>query len=296
MGPEMPGSSQPKKPYGDELARVREREQNKEPGDVAAEELRFVELMRAGHADDQIAQQRLFASLKSAVGSESAVTRMNKLLESARMRGAVVPVESSTVAADGTPALTPVTTEKERWVSWKRVFRDRTPSEQAFLRLQNRDPQEQVEIPGSIEKILQIKLGNESVDESIAAGHYLRDYISGQLTAEDRSLPSLAVETDLLLPKFDGSVSSDWVDKWLEDNDLRGSTLQELLVMAVQFPEEQRRVWLVALAATWLSRRRLPLLYFTNDGERNIGVVARDTRWDETFRFPAVRKEKNSPL
>ncbi len=245
----MPNPGQPKKPIGDDLLRSRERSAEADSGEVIAEELRFVELVRAGHADDQAAQRRLFDTLNRVNGAEAAVARMNKLLEPAMMRGELVPVDTSAAVANGSAGLQ---VEKQRWVSWKRTFRDPTPADGQVLK------KEQVEIHASIEKILCVQLRNASLADIVSAADY--EQVDADITNE--LFPFEPSEGPMYFDviKFDDDVGTVEVQAWLkangypvsihdadkEDGD-RGATLKELLSIGEQFPAEQARVYMVAL-------------------------------------------------
>lgn len=282
MSHEMPNFGQPKKPIGDEQLRARERAAEADSGEVAAEEKRFVELMRAGNAGDQEAQQRLFAVLSKANGADAAVLRMNTLLEPAKMRGAVVNVESPAGAG---PAPDP----ERRWVSWKRVWRLR--ASESIAKMQGRDPEELVEIPGSIEKILRVTLRNAPLEDLIGEGQYNLE--NARINSNNFSIEAGEGPQTIDLIQFDRTVNTKEVLLWLEANDYLGATLKSLLAIGAQFPEEQRRVYMAALGQVWKSDSSIveyvPDIY-ADGHERGLGLGDNTSRSTIYARFPAVRK------
>ncbi len=198
-----------------------------------------------------------------------ALQRLQGELERRGMRGAFVPVEISKIS-EGISAIL----KENRWVEWKKV----------------NDANGQ-EIPGRIEKIVRVKLIAEPVEAQIAKGHYDYDYLSGELTSADREIQPQSDEQELFLPQFDcdDSMSTEDIERWLDENNLRGASLQELLAVGAQMTEEQRRVYIIALDQAWRSRAWVPVL----GGDvrvRGVSVTRRDHQWDQNVRPLAARK------
>lgn len=214
--------------------------------------------------------QALRREVKNNPDNTEAIERLQGELERAGMRGAFVPVETSPeLVQDG--ATIPA---EQRWVEWKKV----------------NDANGQ-EIPGRIEKIVRVKLIAEPVEAQIAKGHYDYDYLSGELTSADREIQPQSGEQELFLPQFDrdDSIGTEDIERWLDENNLRGASLQELLAVGAQMTEEQRRVYIIALDQAWRSRAWVPVL----GGDvrvRGVSVTRRDHQWDQNVRPLAARK------
>lgn len=207
-----------------------------------------------------------------------------KLLERKGLSGAIVPVEVSHPADEVGPQQPP----EHRWVEWKRVFRPKTAEELA----ESKDQEKDIEIPGSIEKILVVNLLDLSIHELITAGHYNADLLSDDLTDADRAAPRLTGARELLLPKFERTVRTAEIEEWFKANDLLGATLQELLSIGAQFPEEQFRVYLVCLGEASRERGRVFVLRVDIPGR--IVLRSGDEFWLPNARLVAARAQKNA--
>jgi len=213
--------------------------------------------------------QSLRRDVKNNPDNIEAIERLQGELERAGMRGAFVPVEvSQDLINDGV-----VASETRRWVEWKKV----------------NDTNGQ-EILGRIEKIVRVKLIAEPVDQQIAKGSYVYDELSEELTLSDREIQPQSGEQELFLSKFDrdGGVSTENIETWLEQNSLRGATLQEFIALSVQIPEEQRRGYLLTLDEAWRSRGRVLVLGRGRRGR--LALTDRDHRWAGDVRPLAARK------
>lgn len=199
--------------------------------------------------------------------------RLNSALE--RFRGIIrrqVPVETprDPSSLEGNPQAQP----EMRWVEWKRVY-----------------DKEGREIPGSIEKILRVKLRNAPLQELIDEGHYY--YTHPNITAEHFPPEQSDGDMDFPLIQFGRIVETEEVNEWFEQNKLRGATLKETLAIGSQYPEIQRRVYVVGLGQPWQETEGrtvvLPILP-RNVQRRELNLCDVENPWRENGRFPAAHK------
>ncbi|MBD3311713.1 MAG: hypothetical protein GF349_04475 [Candidatus Magasanikbacteria bacterium] len=156
---------------------------------------------------------------------------------------------------------------------------------QAFLR----NPHSEVNAK-SVEYVVSVDYGM-SLAEMIAAGQY--GWKNSDINADNFPVAGEGIaETKLELVHLNKKASTDEVEAYLEENDLRPATLAELLAFGTMFPEIQRDFPVIALGSSCVrsdGNRFVPYLY--RDGsERSLNLSWDDHDWYEIFRFLAVRK------
>lgn len=196
------------------------------------------------------------------------VPKLLRLLERKGMAGAIVPVEvPQGDSAEPQPA-------EQRWVEWKRAY--------------NKDGQE---IPGHIEKIFRVELRNAPLEELIEDGHY--DYVDPNITSESFPLEQSEGRMDFPLIQFNRMVDTEEVNAWLEQNELRGATLKELLVVGSEFPQEHRRIFVAGLGQQWQGTEDnlafVPIL-LGNAQTHSLNLYEGRERWHDFDHFLAVSK------
>ncbi len=292
MGPKSEGAR-----GGDQLMRNLEREAIDKPDDVQTQERFFRALCQRSRGNDEAAQKRFFSALSKADTLEAATATMNAIFDehNTHLRGAVVNIEAPAVAT-GSSATTP----EQRWVSWKRVFRSRTEDEedQSGVYATWGKPS-LVEIPGRIEKILRVKLRNAPLEQLIADGHY--DFQNAWITADHFPVEDGQGEIELFMTQFgqksfpgaSSSVKIPDVNRWHDANQLRGSTLKELLCIRSQFPEDHPQSFLIGIGQRWQESGGtigwLPMIHRFDQGD-HLYVGSDQASWGEDGLFPAARK------
>ncbi len=132
-----------------------------------------------------------------------------------------------------------------------------------------------------------------SLVEMIKVGHY--DWVNNSITAENFSIAGAGegtVDLEVQLVHFKRYIESDEAIKKMDGMGLRSLTLPELLAFGAKFPEVQREFPIIALGTVWQRHdgtRGVPALW-GDDRRRYLYLGWFDRRWDDGFRFAAVRK------
>jgi hypothetical protein len=193
---------------GDEGVRDVERAFNADPYNKPAQEAYFAELNRRGVINEEkgrTTQEQLYAALCARSTPEAATTRMNQILERFQMRGAVVPVESLPQAGGE------IQTPENRWVAWRRVFREQTEAES-----KRSGNKEKVEIPGRIEKIFRVNVLSVSTAKLLDDVRY-RSNVDPRIRTEAAAIEAVqGADTfqgwqEVSMSRFDRSVTTDEV-------------------------------------------------------------------------------------
>lgn len=227
-----------------------------------------------GKTRDELVRD-LRRSVETNPGDMDAQARLNGALERKGIIRRQVPVEESPYLTQDTGDNTTQAAEvpfPPRWVEWNCIY-DETGRE----------------IPVSIEKILLVDLFDQSIEDLMNEPLYRFDFLRRTLTPEDYSKEILTGERELFILKFEREVTREEVDAWFKQNNLLGATLQELLNIGVQFPQEQDRGSLIALDEAWSSRLCVPALRGGKQGRR-LDVHSRDGEYSPTERLVATRK------
>ncbi|OGY67023.1 MAG: hypothetical protein A3B16_02790 [Candidatus Zambryskibacteria bacterium RIFCSPLOWO2_01_FULL_45_43] len=128
-----------------------------------------------------------------------------------------------------------------------------------------------------------------SVESLVAQGKY--DWKNDSINSKNFQTSRKGEATlNLELVHFNQVLTSEEVIAELKKRGLRPAELHELLSFGVQYPEEQRRHPIVALASvcqSWSGCRFVPYLWVV-DNERRLYFDYFDDRWYENYRFLAV--------
>lgn len=130
-----------------------------------------------------------------------------------------------------------------------------------------------------------------NLEDQIKAGKY--DYVNSNITAEHFALGECAKEVTLF--EIGKTMTTAEIEKLMDIQDLRPATLTELLAFGAQYPDEQRKYWLiVALGSGWVDPdgyRDVPYLGGSGS-KRNLSLNwdNPDDGWYGRCRFLAVSK------
>lgn len=134
-----------------------------------------------------------------------------------------------------------------------------------------------------------------SLNGMIKAGKY--DWVNQDITAEHFPIKGEG-ESKLNLEffHFNRIMESDEVFAEMDEAGYRPATIEELLALGAQYPEEQRKYFIVALGSVWQrphGYRVVPCLW-SDVRERNLNLNWLDNRWNANYRFAAVRNSLHS--
>ena len=133
---------------------------------------------------------------------------------------------------------------------------------------------------------------DKSLKDMISAGKY--DQIGSDVTEKHFPISGNGkAEVNLELVRLNKRISSKDAIVELKKLGTRPATLPELLAFGVAYPEEQRKLPIVALGSVWQDwdgDRCVPCLYCWVDGERSLDLYCFGGVWDEPDRFLAVRE------
>ncbi|MBI2039244.1 MAG: hypothetical protein HYT22_03130 [Candidatus Niyogibacteria bacterium] len=130
-----------------------------------------------------------------------------------------------------------------------------------------------------------------SLERMIAAGHY--DWKNDDITAKHFPMKGEgSANVEIQLVHFNRVMESETVIRELDTMGLRPATLEELLAFGAKYPDIQREFPIVALGSVWRYAsgfRSVPFLG-RSGAQRHLGLGWFEVRWDENYRFAAVRK------
>ena len=129
-----------------------------------------------------------------------------------------------------------------------------------------------------------------SLAEMIKVGRY--DWVNSDTTEKHFPMKGSGIkEVTTELVHFDRGMGSEDVLLELVKRDLRSAFIEELLAFGAKYPEVQRQFPVVALGSIWrrLDGRIVPCLRRGGSG-RSLSLGWFGGRWDDDFRFLAVRK------
>ena len=132
-----------------------------------------------------------------------------------------------------------------------------------------------------------------SLVEMIAVGGY--DWRNDDVTANHFPISGNGqVEVNVELVHFNRIMESDDVLEELDKAGLRPGELAELASFGARYPDKQREFPIISLGSVWRDRnghRRVPGLW-GNSGGRDLDLDWFERRWDDRYRFAAVRKSR----
>jgi len=114
------------------------------------------------------------------------------------------------------------------------------------------------------------------------------DITSKNFPSVEKGLVGVAI----YLFNFDRDISSEDVIAEMNKQGCRPATLKELMELGAQYPDLQRKNWIVALGSTWRDSDGgvlVPCLS-GSEGVRNLRLNWWGGGWDSGWRFAAVRK------
>ena len=130
-----------------------------------------------------------------------------------------------------------------------------------------------------------------SVKDAIAAGKY--DWKNDDITTKNFPSKCTGVaDMEIILVKFDDTMSSEDVIRELDKKGLRPAALPELLAFGEKYTDVQREFPVIALGSVRQhsdGNRLVPSL-FKVASQLCLGLVWFGGKWDSLYRFAAVRK------
>ncbi|MDP3004072.1 MAG: hypothetical protein Q8N43_00985, partial [Candidatus Azambacteria bacterium] len=130
-----------------------------------------------------------------------------------------------------------------------------------------------------------------SVEDGVKAGRYNwsdSDITSSHFPSEEAGTKKISIE----LVHFGRSIRTKEVLSELDKTGLRSATLKEFLALGEKEQDIQREIPSTALVCVWKysSGRRYCACLRRSDSKRNLSLSGIGYRWDDCYRFAAVRK------
>ena len=129
-----------------------------------------------------------------------------------------------------------------------------------------------------------------TIEDGVKAGKY--DWANSDITTNHfPSKETGTKEVSIELIHFGQDKTTDEVLSELDKKGLRPATLKELLALGEKHPDLQREFLIVAFGSVWQDADDRYCAYLDGGGsERGLDLGWVDGRWDDFFRFAAVRK------